>query len=167
NLMYTFKSQQRIEEIIQQRQVIRLEELKLEEQERELASSQEEKQAENASELLATQRAYLQELLVDYKSFDNQLVTEKEALLRLVKDVREARAYIDKQSLWLQSSRPLGFSDLGKLGNAFQSFFNRGKWNDLAVAVKHRVASAPYNAALAGFLLLGMFVVSRRLREQA
>ena len=85
----------------------------------------------------------------------------------MVNKVREVRQYIDKNALWIRSANPVSIADLEYSKNAIASFFEPAKWNELALNAKAKMAKRPYESALAGFIILGMFVVSRRLKGNA
>ena len=132
----------------------------------------------NASDLIATQIKYLSELEADYKKFRTCLDNEKEKLLKLVKDVQQAREYIDEKALWLRSASPVSLwgplsqknkrlpGDIEKSWDATSRLLDRSKWTEFTSEFWNSVSRRPYESAFAAIFLAGLFVVTKRLKRQ-
>ncbi len=174
-------SEQLIERLYQEREQIKPNP-KQDEQDDAAAQKDKEDFKKNAAELIATQIEYLDQLETDYKKLQTSLSNERESLLNLVNRVKQAREYIDKNALWLRSTSPVSLwsnsiesdvegvdshpSDIEKSINATQSLLNRDKWGEFATRLTSDVFRRPYESALAAFLLAGLFIVTRRLKDQ-
>ena len=74
--------------------------------------------------------------------------------------------YIDENALWVPSANPIS-KDIGKTSMAAKSFFDRQGWRELAEYATSRMQNRPYESALAGFIMLTIVVVTRRLKGSA
>ena len=190
SLMHMFESQARIEQITEELQEYRINGLNLKEESekftapdvliknlieqrgatnltktRPLLSDQEFE--EMAAELIHTKLSYLKDLQNDYETLRTNLTHERDRLVKLSNKVREAFRYIDENALWVPSANPISFADLARSRNAARSFFDSGQWLELVGYTKARMIKRPYESALAGFIMLAIAVVTRRLRGSA
>jgi hypothetical protein len=181
NLMQPFESQAKIVDIKSELQTYRLAGLTLKEERGPLASPDElvrELVAQNsgmivspqfeqmARELVTTRLNYLNDLENDYEEYRTVLTNHSNLLDKLIIKIAETRDYIDQKALWIRNANPIAFSDLAKSKPALNSLFRFDAWRVLASAIKTRILRRPYETALGGFVMLGLFVVSRRLKAQ-
>lgn len=115
-----------------------------------------------AGELIEMILGNLLNLEEEYKKFQPCLEKEREQLELLVNKVLEAFEYIDENVLWVRSADPISLANLSKSKTAVRSFFDREKWIQLVEYAKGNVS--PFHSALAGFIMVAIFVVSRRLK---
>ena len=191
SLMETFESQSRIEQINRDLQKYRLIGLSLKEERRSLAARDKlvkalvdqrnlsrmdessnsqlplEEFQQMAQELIESKRNSLTNLEKDYQKYRACLTRERERLVQLINKVQDVRQYIDKNALWVRSANQISLSDFGNAKAAMDSFFEPAEWIEMFNYGKSRMIDRPYRSALAGFLILAVFVVSRRLKGNA
>lgn len=187
NLTPTFESQARIEEIRTELQKVRLANLQLTEERDGLATVDEvanqlvesyKNQStpmmvsvaqfeKMARELATNHRTLLQNLEQDYDIYLNMLADVETNRLNLISKIRETREYIDEKALWVRSSNSVSLSnDLAESRDAMRAYFDRQSWVNLTRHAKEQIIDSPYETALAGFGLIGILVVTRRLRPR-
>lgn len=181
SLMQPFKTQERIARVRQELQQIQTEKLEIKEARDNLLSAPEEyfesaavadsgTTAKDqlpimAKDLAGKQREYLDSLERDLDVYLDSLGDEEAKGLTLIEKIDEVRAFIDRNALWIRNADLLELADFSKSANGLAAYFNWGRWQNLSAMVRGRILNRPYESALAGFLLLGLFVVSRRLKE--
>lgn len=125
-----------------------------------------------ARELVESRIKLLDDLNEDYEVYNKELIEEKNERLELINKITEMRKLIDKKALWIQSANalwedPVGRdkSDLIKSFEGFASFSQPSKWQSFVENATQRLTRRPSESALAGLILISLFVVSHRLRE--
>ena len=117
-----------------------------------------------AMDLTRTRLKYLDDLDNDYEAYRNELTNHQTLLGNLIVKIRETREYIDQNALWIRSANPVSYSDVVKSQKAVGSLLDPAAWSKLVGTILVRTTRRPYETAFGGFILLGLFVVSRRLR---
>ena len=99
----------------------------------------------------------------DFETYKKGLTDVQNGHMELSNKVTDLGDFIYDNALWVRSTEPLGKSDLNDSRRALGSFFEQQQWSELFGSVKNRMVGGPYVTALFGFILFGVFVVSRRL----
>ena len=172
-----FRSQARVQEIAAELQAIRQTRAALQTQQDSIVSEDEfvnllmknnefenkEQAGEMAHDLTKTKLDYLRVLSNDFETYKKGLTDVQNGHMELSNKVTDLGDFIYDNALWVRSTEPLGKSDLNDSRRALGSFFEQQQWSELFGSVKNRMVGGPYVTALFGFILFGVFVVSRRL----
>ena len=80
-----------------------------------------------ARELASTKRSYLDDLVADYRDYNELLVKLSNEYTKLGRSIQTTKAYVDKNALWIRSSQPIHSSDLAKSAQGAKgvSYFQR------------------------------------------
>ncbi|MFK7768260.1 MAG: hypothetical protein AB8B55_13635 [Mariniblastus sp.] len=121
---------------------------------------------EMATDLARTKIEYLKQVEKDYEGYTTNLTEVQRAHMTLINKMNELGEFIYENALWIQSVEPLDSSDFKQARFAVGDFFGdkRNQWSNLFSTLTNRVINGKYATAFFGFLLLSVFVVSRRLR---
>ena len=127
-----------------------------------------------ANQLVESRIKLLDDLNEDYEVFRDVLVKEDNERVSLIKKITDMRKFIDEKALWIQSANPIweaptggNRSDLVKSLDGFSSFSQPAKWNGFFNQIVERLTRRPSESALAGLILISIFVVSQRFRENS
>ncbi len=87
---------------------------------------------EEARKLLEVKREYLDDLIADFATYDNMLLTLNDVERQLVDQAEECSAFIDERVLWIRSAFPWSVRDL-KFANDALAYMTDGRnWTTAA-----------------------------------
>jgi hypothetical protein len=119
---------------------------------------------EMALELIETQREQIDELSREYTTYGRLLedvVREREILKS---QILATRKFIDKNALWIPSTKRIDYYEVVETQSAIKQLFDRDKWAKLSNSIVASAVHKPYGPALG---LCGLFLVifvQRRLK---
>ena len=97
----------------------------------------------------------------DYSELLRKIVAERK---ELVSEIESTKKFVDEQTLWIQSAKPIGYAHLTKTQTGAQEFFDPVKWYSLFNSLTNRMFHRPHESAVGLMGLVGLFVVSRRFK---
>lgn len=117
-------------------------------------------------QLTASKRKLLEELSEQY-----ELLIREQGQLDLqrrthLERVREYRGFLDEKLFWVPSSPPLGTETFSQLPEALRSLADPARWRETLTVLLDRCRRAPLALASAAVLVLGPWVLRRRLRDR-
>lgn len=175
-----FQSLARIEEIQKDLRSINLEQLHLNDQRKPLAHPYEyvdqildgvdsptvspEQLKETALEFVENIRHQYDQLSNDHHKYTEllgKIVAERK---ELVGEIESTLAFVDEQSLWIQSARPMGLDHVQKTRFAIAEFFGPTHWYELSQSLTQRTRKSPHESVGGLMGLVALFVFSRRFK---
>ena len=118
-----------------------------------------------AKEFLTTKRDYLDQLIDDYQSYGRLISEVSLARKKLIEEINQTMAYIDKNAIWIRSSAPARLSDF-KVAKAGLAAFCKGRqWYEVTENIRSRMWNRMYESAIAVFSLALLAGANRRFRR--
>ena len=119
-----------------------------------------------AKEFVTTKRDYLDQLIDDYQSYGKLISEVSQARKRLIEEINQTMAYIDKNAIWIRSSEPARFSDLNVARQGLSQFLDTHQWFAVTENVRARMSNRLYESAIALFSLTLLIGANRRFRRR-
>jgi len=117
-----------------------------------------------ANELMETEKEYATDLLIMFEDNIDKLSQLEAAHKTLIDEVNKARAFSDKNALWIRSAKPFEINDLKICQDGLQSVIKSDEWRGLRDHTYQTFRQRPYDAGLLALVIGSLLVVRRRLR---
>ena len=119
--------------------------------------------AEMAMTHVETQRKQMYALTNDYTKYIAELSSSIQERRNLIATIGLTREFIDKNALWIPSSEPFGWQQVGDAKNGVAQLLSQKSWNEVGVSMLDRIVSKPIRPAVGIGMLLFVFVIKRRM----
>ena len=119
-----------------------------------------------AKDFFTTKRDYLDQLIDDYKSYGKLISEVSQARKKLIEEINQTMAYVDKNAIWIRSSEPMRMEDFEKAQTGLALFFDSVKWYDITSKILRRMGNRLYESAIALFSVAFLIGANRRLRRR-
>jgi len=175
-----FQSRKRIREINRELQKISLERITLNEQREPLShpveyaaeklkgvhsdSISDEQLSTMALEIVENIRQQYDQLSADHHTYIDllgKIVVERKELVR---EIDATMQFVNKNSLWVRSARPINIEQINKSRSALAKFFSPQQWTQLMADLIHRCMTSPHESAAGLIGLVALFTFSRRFK---
>ena len=117
-----------------------------------------------ANQLMETEKEYATDLLDMFGDNITKLLQLEAAHRALIDAVNDAKAFSDKNALWVRSSKPIEFSDLNRCRAGLQSVVTSDQWQKIGDHAYQTFRKRPYDVGLLAMVVGSLLVVRRRLR---
>ena len=117
-----------------------------------------------ANELLETEKVYATDLLAMFEDNIFKLSQLEAAHETLIDKVQIAKAFSDKNALWVRSAKPLEFNDFQLCNKGVQSIVTSDQWKGIGDHTYQTFQKRPYDVGLLAMVVGSLLVVRRRLR---
>ena len=117
-----------------------------------------------ANDLMQTEKEYATDLLMMFEDNIQKLSQLEAAHKTLIDEVNKAKAFSDKNALWVRSSKPIEINDLKLCRAGLQSIITSDQWQELGDRTYESVKKRPYDVGLLALVIGSLLVVRRRLR---
>ena len=119
---------------------------------------------ETTEELLDTQIALIDDLLVDIGEYHRQIFDVEVEHRSFITNIEASKQFIQENALWIRSAENIATTDFGMSAKGLRLFLDRKSWNQISLAVGNHVMNRPYELAILGMIVAVLWVVQRRLR---
>ena len=117
-----------------------------------------------ANDLLETEKVYATDLLEMFEDNIFKLSQLEAAHETLIDKVQIARAFSDKNALWVRSAKPLEFNDFQLCNKGVHSIVTSDQWKGIGDHTYQTFQKRPYDVGLLAMVVGSLLVVRRRLR---
>ena len=123
--------------------------------------------AVKAKEFVTTKRDYLDQLIDDYQSYGKLISEVSQSRKKLIEEINQAMAYVDKNAIWIRSSEPARVSDFESAQQGLAAFLNARDWYEISESVRQRMSNRIYESAIALFSMAFLIGANRRFRRRS
>ena len=117
-----------------------------------------------ANQLMETEKEYATDLINMFEDNIDKLSQLESAHKALIDAVHKARAFSDKNALWVRSAKPIEINDFSLCQAGLQSIVTSDQWQEIGNHACQTFQKRPYDVGLFAMVIGSLLVVRRRLR---
>ena len=119
--------------------------------------------AEMAMTHVETQRKQIYALTNEYTKYIAELSSSIQERRNLIATIGLTREFIDKNALWIPSSEPFGWQQVGDARIGAAELLSPKSWHEVKMSMLDRIVSKPIRPVVGIGMLLFVFVLKRRM----
>ena len=112
-----------------------------------------------------TQRKQMYALTNEYQKYAAELSSSIQERRNLIATIGLTREFIDKNALWIRSSEPFGWQQVGDAQQGVSELLAIKSWREVGGSMLERIVTKPIRPAVGIGMLLFVFVLKRRLTD--